>query len=242
MPPAISHYTQSYNSFSGVDMQVTFGGKIIGEIQGLSFTVTREKAPLYTMGSADPRSFSRGKRGIAGSFIFLVFDRSALLETMQDRALYMANKYEIYQRQSFVDIGQGGVASTFQQNPPGGGNGSVGVVNGRITTQDANGSNIITTDKVLATPMYHDQIPPFDIVISAANEYGAMAQMAIQNVEILNCGSGLSIDDITTDEACTFVATAIIPWSNQARVNLRTAHAGTATYAPGFSGARPGAI
>lgn len=241
MPPSISHYTQSYNSFSGVDMQVTFGGKIIGEIQGLSYTVTREKAPLYSMGSADPRSFSRGKRGIAGSLIFLVFDRSALLETMQERALYMANKYEIYQRQSFLDIGQGGVGNTFVSNPPGIG-GSVGVANGRITTQDANGSNIITTDKVLATPMYHDQIPPFDIVISAANEYGAMAQMAIQNVEILNCGSGLSIDDITTDEACTFVATAIIPWSNQARVNLRTAAAGTATYAPGFSGARPGAI
>lgn len=54
-------YTQTYNSFSGVDMVVTFGGKIIGELQGLSYTVTREKAPLYTMGSADPRSFSRGK-------------------------------------------------------------------------------------------------------------------------------------------------------------------------------------
>lgn len=241
MPPSISHYTQTYNSFSGVDMQVTFGGKIIGEIQGLSFTVTREKAPLYTMGSADARSFSRGKRGIAGSLIFLVFDRSALLETMQERGLYLANKYEIYQRQSVIEIGQGGVANTFIQNPPGIG-GSVGVANSRITTQDANGSNIITSDKVLATPMYHDQIPPFDIVVSAANEYGAMAQMAIQNVEILNCGSGLSIDDITTDEACTFVATAIIPWSNQARVNLRSAAAGTATYSPGFSGARPGAI
>lgn len=50
---------------------------------GLSFTVTRERAPLYTMGSAAPRSFSRGKRGIAGSMISLVFDRSALNQAIR---------------------------------------------------------------------------------------------------------------------------------------------------------------
>src|SRR3990167_5965015 len=93
-------YTQTYNSFSGVDMQVTFAGVVIGELQGISYTVTREKAPLYTMGSADPRSFSRGKRGIAGSLVFLVFDRSALLDSLGVKARYLANEYELtsYQR------------------------------------------------------------------------------------------------------------------------------------------------
>ena len=70
-------FTRTYNSFSGVDMVVSFNNKIIGEIQGVSYTVQREKAPVYTMGSADPRSFSRGKRGIAGSMVFMVFDRSS---------------------------------------------------------------------------------------------------------------------------------------------------------------------
>ena len=32
------------------------------------------------MGSAEPRSFSRGKRGIAGSLAFTVFNRDALIE------------------------------------------------------------------------------------------------------------------------------------------------------------------
>ena len=79
----VSEYTRSYNSFSGVDIKATFGGKVIGELQGVSYSVTREKAPIYTMGSADPRSFSRGKRGIAGTLIFTIFDRSALLETFK---------------------------------------------------------------------------------------------------------------------------------------------------------------
>lgn len=30
-----SAYKRSYNSFSGVDIQATFGGKVIGELQGM---------------------------------------------------------------------------------------------------------------------------------------------------------------------------------------------------------------
>ena len=39
--------------------------------------------------------------------------------------------------------------------------------------------------------------------------------MQIRNVEIMNAGSGMSIDDITTDESCTFVATEVDPWFAQ---------------------------
>ena len=72
---------KGYNSFSGVDIKGVFANKVIAELQAISYSITREKAPLYTMGSADPRSFSRGKRGIAGTLIFLVFDRHALIST-----------------------------------------------------------------------------------------------------------------------------------------------------------------
>lgn len=36
------------------------------------------------MGSAEPRSFSRGKRGIAGNLVFVTFNRDALLEELSD--------------------------------------------------------------------------------------------------------------------------------------------------------------
>src|SRR5437764_371721 len=44
-----------------------------------SETPLGEKAPIYTMGSSDPRAYSRNKRGIAGSLIWINFDRHALL-------------------------------------------------------------------------------------------------------------------------------------------------------------------
>lgn len=47
-------------SFSGADLVVTFANQVIGELQQISWGITREKAPVYTLGSADARSFSRG--------------------------------------------------------------------------------------------------------------------------------------------------------------------------------------
>jgi len=198
--------SKSYNSHSGVDMICTFGGKVIGELQGISYTVQREKAPIYTMGSADPRSFSRGKRGIAGSVVFVVLDRSALLETMRN-VPYIANKYDIPNgfaiddvKVPTVEIGSGLAGSLA---------GSANVTVSRVVI-----------DKVLAKPMYLDQVLPFDIVITSSNEYGSFMRMMIHGVEILNCGSGMSIDDITTDEACTFIATRITPWSDQGFIHV----------------------
>ena len=58
----------------------------------------------------------------------------------------------------------------------------------------------------LRKSIYTDEIPPFDITINFVNEYGQSSVMRILAVEILNEGVGMSVDDITTDKACTFVA------------------------------------
>jgi len=199
-------FTKTYNSFSGVDMNVTFAGKVIGELQGLSFTVQREKAPIYTMGEADPRSFSRGKRGIAGSLVFVTLDRSALLEVMRDRP-YIANKYSIPQGFEVADV---------QINTIEIAQGIVGTLAGSANPTVSR----VVLDKVLAKPQYLDQVLPFDVVITAANEYGAFANMMIHGVEILNSGSSLSIDDVSIDEACTFIATSITPWKEQGFIRV----------------------
>jgi len=211
---ALAAYSQTFNSFSGADMQVMFGPTIIGELQGLSYTVTREKAPLYTMGSADPRSFSRGKRGIAGSLIFLTFDRSALLNAMRGTraGTYLGWDYEVPEDHKASTSNDQFQALQFD------GETATGQV-GTVRANDVAG-NIIRSDKVVALPQYHDQIRPFTIVVYAANEYGHSAKMKIFGVEIMNCGSGMSVDDITTDESCTFVATSIMFWHDQRYVDF----------------------
>jgi hypothetical protein len=204
MSSTVARMSQSYNSFSGVDIHVTMAGNPIGELQGVSYTVTREKAPLYTMGSPDPRSFSRGKRGIAGSLIFLVFDRSNLLEALGEKALFWADVADLtYLKQFTVDAASRtrGQEVTFAQAIQNSG-------------QVPQAEEVRQGTVQRARAWYHDQIPPFDIVLTAINEYGHAARMVIKGVEILNAGSGISIDDITTDENMTFVATDIIPWQS----------------------------
>lgn len=195
-------FRKTYNSFSGVDLVCTFGGKLIGELEGISYSIQREKAPIYSMGSADPRSFSRGKRGIAGSLVFTVFDRNPLLEAMSNTG-FISNKYDI--PSSFIkeDIDE---TRLFEPIP--------GIVAPAVGTSSPTVTRV-ALDKVVARPYYVDQVLPFDIVITATNEYGAVAQMKIHGVEVMNEGSSMSVDDIQISLAMTFISTHITPWSKQ---------------------------
>ncbi len=194
-----SEYTKTYTTFSGCDIVATFNNKVIGELQAITYSVSREKAPVYTMGSAEPRSFSRGKRGIAGTLVFTVFDRDALIGALKDESGKQVHR--IY--------GQSGTLNTED---------SALTIDewDRVMTETLTTSSDIGASaraKEIAENMaqhreanYADEIPPFDITISFANEYGQRAHLTIFAAEILNEGTGFSIDSVTTEKACTFVA------------------------------------
>jgi hypothetical protein len=63
-----------------------------------------------------------------------------------------------------------------------------------------------------AKPWYSDQVLPFDITLAGTNEMGAATAMKIFGVEILNEGSGISIDDSVQEMQATFVARFVEPW------------------------------
>ena len=54
-----------------------------------------------------------------------------------------------------------------------------------------------------------DEIPPFDITISFANEYGFDSRMAIYGVRLVNEGQTMSINDIYIENTYEYVATDI---------------------------------
>src|SRR3990167_679856 len=184
-------YSKTYNSFGGVDVHAVFAGNVVLEMQGVSFTISREKAPIYTMGNPNPRAFSRGKRGIAGSLIFTVFDRQALLETLKEQAVFWA-KAEEY-------------TATKDRRSDG----------NTIQPQAGIGSETRLGAVKAAHAWDEDQIPPFTILLVAQSEYGHQSTMQIRGVEILNVGQGISVDDLMIDQQMTFVATDIIPWYAQ---------------------------
>lgn len=191
-------YTKTYTSFSGCDIVASFNGKAIGELQGITYSVSREKAPIYTMGSAEPRSFSRGKRGIAGSLVFTVFNRDALIEEFKDKLngenlgiqKFKANA----SNKNYLSIEEWDAQMS----------GHTGYNEGPSDNGELSGKVSDLVGKY--APVYADEILPFDITITMANEYGQRAVLVIYGVELLNEGSGYSIDSVTTEKAYTFVA------------------------------------
>lgn len=211
----ISSFTRGYNSFSGVDIKATIGAKAIGTLQGISYQVSREKAPIYTMGTADPRAFARGKRAIAGSLVFIQFDAEPLmfeLANMNDttrQLFFLSDIDDLRPEYNMADeIPVAGVTVTpvgdQSVNYPG------APAGGQESDVTSAGS-----DQVRALPWYPDQLPPFDVVLTAANEYGALAIMKILGVELMNSGHGISIDDIVSEHSYTYVAHGLLPWTSQ---------------------------
>jgi hypothetical protein len=201
----VEDYTKTYTTFSGCDIVATFNGKVIGELQAITYSVSREKAPVYTMGSAEPRSFSRGKRGIAGTLVFTVFNRDALIDEFK-----VASDSEKGQVQKYAMNDAANVTS------------KTGNAAGYVSIEDwdlqmsnlasggsSNGTGKVSDLVIKTTPKYADEILPFDVTVTFANEYGQKAVLVIYGVELLNEGSGYSIDSVTTEKAYTFVARRI---------------------------------
>ena len=189
--------SRQYTSFSGVDIRAVIDGEPVGQLQAISYAVQREKAPIYVMGRVDPLSFSRGKRGIAGTIVTLMLDQHVMLETPFANLKFIADKDEIYpsmaslnDASSLVDLDSLDPSFTFNAG-------------------DLSGSYS------LSSAWYVDQIPPFDVVIVAANEYGKAATMRIYGIEILNEGSGFSIDDMVIENQMTYVCRTILPWQRR---------------------------
>lgn len=203
MATNVSDYTKTYTSFSGCDIIASFNGKVIGELQAITYSISREKAPVYTMGSAEPRSFSRGKRGIAGTLVFTVFDRDSLIEEFTpllsgaDDSVKGVQKYKMNDPNYVGGSGYVSVTDWDKQMSILAGGSEDGTT---VGTEDT--SSLLTQ----TAPTYADEILPFDITISFANEYGQRAVLTIYGVELLNEGSGYSIDSVTTEKAYTYVA------------------------------------
>lgn len=193
---------RTHSSYAGVDINVVFGTQPVGTMQAISYAIQREKAPLYVMGRVDPLAFSRGKRGIAGTLIALLLDEHLLKTAVFAGTYFVADNHEIYPNPGDLrDVASGSletVGSTV------------------FTTSD------VTQNFTVTNPWYVDQVPPFDASIVAVNEYGTAATMRIYGIEILNEGSGFSIDDIVIENQMTYVARTILPWQKMGQWGLLT--------------------
>ena len=247
---------QTLTSFSGADLVATFANKVIGELQQISWAVQRDKAPVFTCGSPDARSFSRGKRGLAGSMVFAVFDHDALVSALQSvwediapSAMFTAAANNVLSMSedftNALDMIKWNATTTDaalnEDTAARAGYGfsygatAAGDYTNDISAQTAPGSNnspVIGTDGFVddwntdgdkiyvpagfapirgENVIYADTLPPFDITLTFASEYGHTAFQKIYDVEILNESSGASVDTVVMARQVTWIARRLSP-------------------------------
>jgi hypothetical protein len=232
-------YAKTLTSFSGSDLVVNFGPKTIGELQQISWGIKREKAPVFTLGSADPRSFSRGKRGIGGSLVFAQFNRDALMSELVDDVNTFKNIAPIAMFTAAGNLSLRG-AEKFKDalsltdwnnrnlNDNGVDPSQIPAVPVAFGTTDASGEIKLGTAKgndgtsTVTVPagfgiiraeniMYADMIPPFDVTLTFANEYGNAAFQKMYDLDIMDESSGVNVDSIVMERQMSYVARRISP-------------------------------
>jgi len=227
----------TYTTFSGIDITAIFDNLILATLSGIATSLTREKVPVFTVGSANARSISRGKRACAGSIQFTLFDRDAFYSLFMDsNHYYYAHADEVNSHTNPVNISEytglffdaneafDGYEGITQEGAaltgPGFGGGNITLnpenanpgtspVIGVESTPDAGKVGALA---VRRAAQHADQVYPFDITLIAQNEYGRASTCAIIGVEIINEGGGISVDDITNEQQMTYIAITKLPW------------------------------
>ena len=78
------------------------------------------------------------------------------------------------------------------------------------------------------TTLLPDQLPPIDLTIVFANEYGSLSRMGIYGVEFLNDGVTYSVDDLLSETIMNFVARDVDVLTKAGQVRLSRLQRGVA--------------
>jgi hypothetical protein len=144
--------SQEYNSFSGADITAAFdiplpsgtvNHVVFGEISTISYSLFAPMRPVRALGYRAPKGYTSGARLIAGSLVFVTFDKHMI--------------YDLYPN-SFAD-------------------------------------------RTLV-----DELPPFNVTVVFANEYGDQSSMRLYGMRLLEEGMTLSVNDIYTEQTFRYMA------------------------------------
>ena len=209
-------YENAYTSLPGSAIKATWAGQDIGTLQGITVSISAEKAPIYVMGRQTPRGFTTNKIGIAGSAVFINMDRDVLWNQLVDP------KNAIVNIENTGFEAQDGKVTTNDAIAVGGHpDGLIGDESPRALETSANNAiqslgakaSLEKAELLRRQPLYAAQLGGFDVVLTGITPDGRGAFKAIRGVELINEGFATTIDDGTLESQYTFVAREVTRWT-----------------------------
>ena len=227
-----------FQSLSGSEIHAVFGNLKFADIQMIKYASSRQKAPVYTMGSADLRAIARGPRSINGALIFSHLSKQNLVEKMSEAGYKVflsndetANYNSAYKKQGAA--GTAGDANTLKRQAlrASGTIANYGAVSKNGLSADAGtfdpfavGEDIYNLSNFgqVQSAFLADQLPPFDITLVGIPETAAQGlldktykpqSLVLRGVEFVSEASGTSIEDLVIEKQMSFLARSLQDWS-----------------------------
>lgn len=227
-----------FQSLSGSEIHAVFGNLKFADIQMIKYASSRQKAPVYTMGSADLRAIARGPRSINGALIFSHLSKQNLVEKMGEAGYQVflsndetANYNSAYKKQGAA--GTAGDANTLKRQAL---RASGTIANYGAVSQNGLSAGAGTFDPfAVGEDIYNlsnfgqvqsaflaDQLPPFDITLVGIPETAAQGlldktykpqSLVLRGVEFVSEASGTSIEDLVIEKQMSFLARSLQDWS-----------------------------
>lgn len=223
-----------YKSLSGAEIHAVFGNIKFGELQMIKYAISRSVAPVYTMGSPNPRSYASGPRSITGALIFSHLSTGGLVKAMAESGQKVFLSHD---EQANYHLGSSTRRLTDVQKQvlrSGGTIGNIGYVGeGGLTAINQGSFDPFTEGNSVfdeanygscVSPVLADQLPPFDITLvgipegancsQAGGVKASMQSLVIRGVKIVTQASGTSIQDLVIEQQMSFIAMSIDDWKN----------------------------
>lgn len=227
-----------FQSLSGSEIHAVFGNLKFADIQMIKYASSRQKAPVYTMGSADLRAIARGPRSINGALIFSHLSKQNLVEKMGEAGYKVflsndetANYNAAYKKQGAA--GTTGDANTLKRQAlrASGTIANYGAVSKNGLSAGAGtfdpfavGEDIYNLSNFgqVQSAFLADQLPPFDITLVGIPETAAQGlldktykpqSLVLRGVEFVSEASGTSIEDLVIEKQMSFLARSLQDWS-----------------------------
>ena len=195
-----------FQSLSGSEIHAVFGNIKFADIQMIKYASSRQKAPVYTMGSADLRAIARGPRSINGALIFSHLSKQNLVQKMGEAGykVFLSNDETANYNGAYKKDGAAGVDVQFDPF--------------------AVGSDIYNMANFgsIQSAFLADQLPPFDITLVGIPETAAAGladgsykpqSLVLRGVEFVSEASGTSIEDLVIEKQMSFLARSLQDWA-----------------------------
>lgn len=228
-----------FQSLSGSEIHAVFGNIKFADIQMIKYASSRQKAPVYTMGSADLRAIARGPRSINGALIFSHLSKQNLVQKMGEAGykVFLSNDETANYNGAYKKDGVAGVdgdANTLKRQAlrASGTIANYGAVSPTGLSSDAAvqfdpfavGSDIYNMANFgsIQSAFLADQLPPFDITLVGIPETAAAGladgsykpqSLVLRGVEFVSEASGTSIEDLVIEKQMSFLARSLQDWA-----------------------------